>query len=334
MSLRYSDLEPISYSAPRDGYKHAVLVSLETATLSVTHLVNNLPDNVAAAKKYCKFSLIMTKDESAAIYLYTMEPSNSRSVYRILNQALRSRSDVNIVPWYPYLKLLCTALNKLPSVQKPTWRGVPGNISREYKEGIKFIWAGFSSCSAKVDVIKNFLNKYTDNTLFMIECYTGKAISEYSCFKSEDEIILMPGTSLVIVTDPLDQAGVHIVHLKEIQSQKLYPPKPKSAYSKFSWATPKQTSSYTSGSNHFHDLKTSDSSHFKTNTQFIKPKSAAPPKSLQNGKIALAEEAIQLSANATEATIEPLFPGATESRCVPLSSLGTPNRSEYDIMIE
>ncbi|CAF1565796.1 unnamed protein product, partial [Didymodactylos carnosus] len=60
---------------------------------------------------------------------------------------------------------------------------------------------------------------------------------------------------------------------------------------------------------------------------------ASEPTAKSLTSVALAEETIQRSANATETTSESLFPGATGSSCVQLS-LGTPNRSEYDIMIE
>ena len=52
---------------------------------------------------------ILNKDELAAIYLYTLEV-----LYRPLNAALNERDRDKIKPYFPYLKLMNSALEKLP----------------------------------------------------------------------------------------------------------------------------------------------------------------------------------------------------------------------------
>ncbi|CAF0918627.1 unnamed protein product [Didymodactylos carnosus] len=271
MSLKYCDIESINYSPVADSYKYSPLVSLETAITPVTEFIDNGSNNVRIANQRCKISSVMTKDESAAIYLYTMETNNTRSIYRVLNQALRSRVSASILPWYLYLKLLTTALNKLPSVKTSVWRGVPGNISKDYRKYTKLTWWCVTSCSASVNVIENFLQGHTHSTLFMIECSRGKAVSAYSSFSSEDEIILLPGTSLTVVAEPLTHAGIHIVHLREIEQAR---------YAKSASFNPlpsftKQATFYGSGGNNQSqiDLKFTDCSLAKSNTTLIKSSS-------------------------------------------------------------
>ena len=50
----------------------------------------------------------------------------------------------------------------------------------------------------------------------MIEAANGKDVSGYTNYPNENEAILCPGTRLRIVSNPLDQPPMHLVHLKEV----------------------------------------------------------------------------------------------------------------------
>ena len=111
---------------------------MEDAIKSIEHLIENLAADVWVAKNKCKTPTDgLTSDESAAIYLYTME-----SIYSLLNQALRDKRRERLVPWFTYLKLFLTALWKLPSVKCVVWRGVKKNINQQFNEGENFFWWG------------------------------------------------------------------------------------------------------------------------------------------------------------------------------------------------
>ena len=57
----------------------------------------------------------LTKQESAALHLYTMEwDVSERSLYAVLNRTLRAVDRKALIPWHKYLKLLLTAFFKLP----------------------------------------------------------------------------------------------------------------------------------------------------------------------------------------------------------------------------
>lgn len=64
----------------------------------------------------------LTKDESAAITLYTCQ-----SIYRYLNVALRTKDLAKIQPWFAYLKLFHNAIKKLSPVKKIYCRGENSN---------------------------------------------------------------------------------------------------------------------------------------------------------------------------------------------------------------
>jgi hypothetical protein len=71
------------------------------------------------AKNECHFPSehALTRDESAAIFPYTMEWGEN-SFYQVLNRALRAEDRSSLKPWFSYLKLFDTTAHKLPTVRK------------------------------------------------------------------------------------------------------------------------------------------------------------------------------------------------------------------------
>ena len=61
-------------------------------------------------------------DEMAAITLYTMESE----LYPTLNRLLRQRDRQGLKPFFPFLKLMLLARDRLPKHSGIVWRGVPG----------------------------------------------------------------------------------------------------------------------------------------------------------------------------------------------------------------
>jgi hypothetical protein len=185
--------------------------------------IDELKRSIKAAKKYCHFPSEhgLTHDESAAIYLYTME-GGENSFYRVLNEALRSEDRPAIKPWFPYLKLFDTALAKLPTVRKNIWRGVVGDISMNLKKGEEFTWWSVTSCSLSMDVVKDFLALEKTSTLFLIEAVNGKCVSGYTNYPDEDEVLLAPGTQLHVMANISNHpGGLNIVHLIELSEEHL-----------------------------------------------------------------------------------------------------------------
>ena len=216
---RYGDIELGDKSLPPIcDYWNTKLVSLEEALKPIESIIDELNRSIEVAKKYCTYPSEhdLTRDESAAIYLYTME-GGENSFYKILNEALRSENRAALRPWFSYLKLLDVALKKLPIVRGNIWRGVPGDISEKFTKGQVLTWWGISSCSQEMDVVQGFLDPNGSSTLFMIEAINGKDASKYSYFSNENEVILGLGTELKVKGNKLKHhGGLNIVHLVEL----------------------------------------------------------------------------------------------------------------------
>jgi len=104
------------------------------------------------------------------------------------------------------------------SVEGQLWRGVREDLSEFYPKGEFQIWWSFSSCTNSLEVLHQpqFVGKSGIGTLFCIEgTTTGKNISRHSYFKREDEILLLPGTSLQVRSSIRRADGFHIVHLRQ-----------------------------------------------------------------------------------------------------------------------
>lgn len=182
-----------------DDYLKEPLVSLENALRELSSHVKRLNVYREYAQTNCNKSTEyrLTLDESAAIYLYTMQwkEGSSESLYYILNESLRSGNNSTMKRWFPYLKLLVTALKKIPSLKTEVWRNLAGDFNKDYPQNKSFQWAHVTSCSRDVEqVIKCFWNLNGQNTLFKINTVNGKNISAYSQFPNELEVVLLPGT--------------------------------------------------------------------------------------------------------------------------------------------
>ena len=213
---RFTDVDSFPRKlTPVYGYLADPVVSLQKALEPIASEIDQLDRFSKIAKNECHFPSEhgLTREESAAIFLYTMD-WGEHSLYRILNHALRSEDRSSLKPWFGYLKLFDTAIQKLPTVQKNLWRGVAGDITHSFQRDNELTWWSISSCSTSVNNIKNFLGP--NSTLFLIEAVNGKDISRYSNFPNEDEVILCIGTRLRVLGDPLQQSSMNVVHLKEI----------------------------------------------------------------------------------------------------------------------
>ncbi|CAF1371020.1 unnamed protein product [Adineta steineri] len=216
---RFSDIDLILKRLPAVfGYHSEEIVSIEKALESIESQISELKVYIKTAKKYCHFPSEdgLTRDESAAVYIYTMEWGKT-SLYRLLNKALRDDNRQNIIIWFPYLKLFDTALDKLPTVKDSVWRGISLDIGKNFTKDQLLTWWTVNSCSSSVNVIKNFLGNNKSSTLFLIQTINGKKISGYTAYEGEDEVILKIGTQFRVKSDPLEQSNQsHVVHLMEI----------------------------------------------------------------------------------------------------------------------
>jgi hypothetical protein len=228
INQRFTEVDPPSNDAPSsDEYLREPLVSLESALHHLLSDISQLDKYIEYAKKNCNRSSTygLTHDESAAIYLYTIEwdGGNSQSLYFMFNNALRSGNRSEKKRWSPYLKLLVTALMKFPSIEISVWRNLKEDVSKNYPKDKRFTWPNVTSCSRNVnEVIQCFWNLNGQNTLFNISVINGKDISAYSQYAREQEVVLLPGTRFRVTGGSvLEKAGncknIPVIHLQEIK---------------------------------------------------------------------------------------------------------------------
>jgi hypothetical protein len=216
-----ADMDPIV------GYAQEPLLPLYKACAPLTHIVHNLSFYVQLALEETPEHPPdgLTVDESAAIRLYTIEWEGSqRSLYSMLNHTLKKDTRENLRPYYKYLKLFLTALVKLPCVpQQTVWRGVTKDLSSEFLPGTQMTWWGFSSCTTEMTVLENntYLGTTGSRTLFSVEAINGRTIRAHSHFVTEDEILLLPGTHMVVQSKFSPAPDLHLVHLKQVKPQEM-----------------------------------------------------------------------------------------------------------------
>jgi hypothetical protein len=210
-----SELEEANRN-PIFGYEDLPVLTLEEAVEKIIPLVSRLMDYVATAKKkYNRHSPLLTRDESAAIYLYSMPTS----FFLRLNETLRAENRHELKPWFAFLKLFITALEKLPSTTETVWRGVYGDVGSIFADDDVHIWWSVNSCSIDLRSIQPFLGD--KGTLFAIHTISGKDISAFSAIPDEREVVLMPGTRVRPKSGPLSFINrLFVVHLEEINPQR------------------------------------------------------------------------------------------------------------------
>ena len=190
------------------GYEYLHIMSLEEAVHSIIPIVPDVMKYVDTARRLCRQNTELTIDESAAIYLYTMQ----NPFHQKLNQTLRAQEPRELEPWFGYVKLFLNAVEKLPSCRTTIWRGISSIIDTYFAEDGVHTWFSVNSCTSKIGVAGMFEGEI--GTLLCIETFHGKDITAYSAKPDEDEVLLLPGIRLQ-VKDKFSENGILIVHLQE-----------------------------------------------------------------------------------------------------------------------
>lgn len=220
---RFTEVEDIPHGAPLPELNDQPLVPLPKAVASIKHLVPYIEDR-------CQFALEavdliersdLTRDEAAAVHLYTQGWDDStQSLYAKLNDMLREREQTRtqkLSPWLPFMKLLNTALGKLPiSEAVYVWRGVPKDVTGAYPQGRVFRWWSYTSATTAANCSEVFCEHRQERTLFTITPNKrGIDVSKYSAFPSEEEVLFLPGTQFE-VSGSLTENNVPMIFLKAL----------------------------------------------------------------------------------------------------------------------
>ncbi|CAF3923889.1 unnamed protein product [Rotaria sordida] len=193
----------ISQTNPLDiiaDYLNEPLTSLEEALQPFHDQIDQLANNIKKAKTECLYPSKhhLTRDESAAIYIYTMKWKN-KCVYDHLEAAWKSHDRLTMKPWFKYLRLFRSALDKLPDTEKEIWQGIPYDQNLLKKLNLKTgaLYSTLGLCLLSPNEIKDYLQKDTDDKVILIgyKSVHGKSITEYSVNKNTTYLI-WPGTQL------------------------------------------------------------------------------------------------------------------------------------------
>jgi hypothetical protein len=197
-------------------YEDSPVLTLEEAVAKIVPPISFAIDYVTTAKKECnRDSILLSWDESAAIYLYTMPTS----FYSSLNNTLRAKNRQALKSWFAFLKLFITALKKLPSTKATLWRGVNYDDTLTYVDDDVHIWWSVNSCSMNPNSVRQFLGE--SGTLFAVDAIHGKDISALSAIPDEQEVVLMPGTRVRRRYESLNFIDrLFVLHLEEVNPQR------------------------------------------------------------------------------------------------------------------
>ncbi|CAF4384707.1 unnamed protein product [Rotaria sp. Silwood2] len=196
------------------------LLPLEKAVEPIVSCCPDIHRRVFIAMSNCENSADgLDQNESAAIFLYTMEwEPRDECLYYVLNKILRTENRQKLKPWYSYLRLILNALQKLPPQKLTVWRGVPLDLNQQYEIGKRYVWWAFSSCTRSLAVLESeqFLGKHGPRTLFNIECQNGKTIRSHSYIDVEDEILLLPAAQFEVISKLKPSSDLNIIHLRQV----------------------------------------------------------------------------------------------------------------------
>ncbi|MGK5523166.1 ADP-ribosyltransferase domain-containing protein, partial [Micromonospora sp. URMC 107] len=207
---------------PITGVFDTPLMDFRTAVAPVAALLSGLGRHVEQSHRFGEKQADdaadgLCADEIAALYLYTCESA----FYRQINATLRHPDRSRIVPYLPYLRLLFSAVSRLPARTEPLWRGVSLDLRAQYPLGQTVTWWGVSSCTSKLSVAQAFLGGRGRRTLFEVLPVRAVGIRRFSAFTGEEELILAPGTQLQVTDVRTERNGLCTVRLTELAEPRL-----------------------------------------------------------------------------------------------------------------
>mmetsp|Transcript_61101 Transcript_61101/g.177130 ORF Transcript_61101/g.177130 Transcript_61101/m.177130 type:complete len:706 (-) Transcript_61101:161-2278(-) len=156
----------------------------------------------------------LTVQEAASVHMYT-----TNYLYKALNEALRSADRGVVQTYFLYLRLLLTALQKMPASDKMLYRGVALDLSKDYPANSDVTWWAVSSCTPSLAVAKGFGGGSKVWTLFVIKSRTSVGIRELSEYRHEEEYVLAPGTQFRVTAVKREGTCIEI-HMEELGGQK------------------------------------------------------------------------------------------------------------------
>ena len=201
------------------GYQKELILSLEEALKPVTNIFPDISLQIqkALAKRYYSEKCILTDDESAAIYIYSMKGTNNLHFH--FQKAWDSKNQSQLKPWFKYLKLLKSALNKLPDVQTEAWQQINrSEVEEILQAGQPQLYTCMGTCSRSVEELNEVLYKKPASVVIMVGygLVSGKDVTLYTEGQTK-EVLVWPGARIYVAKKDIDDQGVVTkVHLSRM----------------------------------------------------------------------------------------------------------------------
>jgi hypothetical protein len=153
----------------------------------------------------------LTLVEAQCIAVYTLDArdygrAREDSVFYVFNATIRSGDSEQVQRWSAFTKLLCDALDKLPSVACTVFRGLDlplTQVSHLYVKGSTVFFNSVTSTTTdKAGTLQQF-GKGADGrpgTLLRISATDVKSIAMFSAFPDESELLAPPNSSYKVAT--------------------------------------------------------------------------------------------------------------------------------------
>ena len=134
------------------------------------------------------------------LYAYTLEESNGKSYYSLMNNDFRSGNSQKIYRYFPMIRSLYTLIKRkyLKSYSGDVYRAAyfKKELLDEIKPGKKLLNSSLWSSSKKLSVAKSFLFNYKKNILLHTKIKEGNNIDihseKLSKYPQEEEILFLP----------------------------------------------------------------------------------------------------------------------------------------------
>jgi hypothetical protein len=186
-----------------EGYEDEPLVSLEEALKPFDDKIDQLSYYIKEAKIKCHYPSehSLTRDESAAIYIYTMKWGHGyESLYDHLQAAWKSKDRSELKPWFKYLRLFKSAFDKLPDTKTEIWQGklFDETLKEQLISNSLSLYSSMGLCSLSEKEVKEYLEKHGANQMLLVayKNVDGKSMAIYAAGNNSNQVLVFPGMKL------------------------------------------------------------------------------------------------------------------------------------------
>lgn len=200
-----------------EGYEKEPVVSLEEALEPFHGQIDQLPERIKEAKTKCYYPSKhqLTRDESAAIYIYSMNWRET-NVHDKLQAALKSGNQAEAKRWFKFLKLYKSALDKLPEAKETVWQGTAYDEQKKklLTSGDQPLYIGLGSCSPSDKALKKQLERDGIGRKLLVgygPFVKAKDVTSYTA-GDQEEYAIFPGSKVAKADVQSDPDGTVYTH--------------------------------------------------------------------------------------------------------------------------